>query len=77
MGESITLDSIDLIQMRIFKLLGSLNPDFFQEDSVLRYMYQKITETPLERILNSQPLKSHHKKIIEKSNHFSFSTFLS
>lgn len=76
MGDSISLDCCQLLQMRIFKHLGSLNPDFFQEDAVLRYMYQKITETPLERILKAQPLQSHHKEIIEKSNLFSLSSFL-
>ncbi|MBB1554135.1 hypothetical protein HG442_001845 [Candidatus Gracilibacteria bacterium] len=75
-GDSISLDCCQLLQMRIFKHLGSLNPDFFQEDAILRYMYQKITETPLDRILKAQPLQSHHKEIIEKSNLFSLSTFL-
>lgn len=76
MGDEISSDCSLLLQMRIFKQLGSLNPDFFQKDSVLWYMYEKITSTPLEKILRSQPLKSHHKEIIEKSNYFSLSTFL-
>lgn len=76
MGDEISSDVCELLQMRIFKNLGSLNPDFFKDDKILHYMYEKISETPLERILKTQPLKDSHRNIIEKSNLFSFSTFL-
>lgn len=76
MWDSISLDCCSLLQMRIFKHLWSLNPDFFAQDSVLQYVYDNISSTPLEKILKSQPLRSDHKTIIERSNLFSFSTFL-
>lgn len=76
MGESISVEACLLLQMRIFKRLGSLNPDFFQEDAILRYMYAKISSTPLERILKHQNIKHEHRDIIQKSNLFSLSTFI-
>lgn len=76
MTESISLDACNLLQMRIFKNLGSLNPEFFQRDAILRYIYNNISETPLERILRAQPLRDEHRAIIEKSNLFSLATFL-
>lgn len=76
MDNMISSDACRLLQMRIFKHLGSLNPEFFQNDKILKYMYDNISHTPLERILKVQPLKTEHKNIIEKSNLFSLSTFL-
>lgn len=75
-SEDFSLDAILLFEMRLFKHLGSLNPDFFKGDQVLHYIYEKISLTPLEKILKSQKLQEKHKKIIEKSNLFSLSTFL-
>lgn len=74
--DTITLDQCLLFRMRIFKELGSLNPQFFENDAVLRYMYQHINSTPLLRILHAKPLEKKHRDIIEKSNQFAFSAFV-
>lgn len=74
-SENFSIDSILLLEMRLFKHLGSLNPDFFQSDAVLEYIYNKISTTPLEKILKSQKLQNKHQEIIKKSNLFSLSTF--
>lgn len=75
-SENFSLNAILLFEMRLFKNLGSLNPDFFREDKILSYIYDKISSTPLERILKSQKLQENHQEIIKKSNLFSLSTFL-
>lgn len=77
MGDCISCDHCQLLQMRIFKHLGSLNPDFFSGDVILEYMYRHIAHTPLERILQSQSLKAHHADAITRANLFSLSLFAS
>lgn len=74
--KNITLDQCLLLHMRIFRHLGSLNPKFFDNDPALRYIYQHITTTPLQKILCAKPLKETHKITIQKANQFSFSVFL-
>lgn len=74
--DSIQIDHCLLLHMRIFHYLWSLNSAFFEKDPILYYMYQNIATAPIAKILQTKPLKDAHRNAIEKSNQFSFSTFL-
>ncbi|PID83969.1 hypothetical protein CSB09_03575 [Candidatus Gracilibacteria bacterium] len=75
--EQISYDQSLLLQMRILKYTGLLDPNFFSNDPVLEYMYKQITKTPLERILKTKPLKKTWQSTIEKSNLYTLSEFAS
>lgn len=66
-----------LLQMRFFKYLWTLNPDFFTNDPILKYIYTNINKVSIEKILESKELKDNQLKMVEKSNLFSISNFIS
>lgn len=76
MGTRIEKHQCLLLQMRFFKYLWTLNPEFFEKDKILNYIYQNITQTPISRILQSKKLEENHINTIEKSNLFSISNFI-
>lgn len=56
-----------IFQMRILKSLGSMNPELFENDPILKYIYNNISTTPLERILSAN-IKNIHIETIEQIN---------
>lgn len=56
-----------IFQMRILKSLGSMNPELFQNDPILNYIYNNISITPLERVLSAN-IKNIHINTIEQIN---------
>lgn len=76
MWERIEKHQCLLLQMRFFKYLWTLNPDFFENDKILNYIYQNINKTPISKILQSKKLEENHLNTIEKSNLFSISNFI-
>jgi hypothetical protein len=54
--------------MRILKSLGVMNEERFIGDNVLRYIYENISHTPLERVLLASPLKMEHLAEIRMAN---------
>ncbi len=74
-GESISYDQSLLLQMRILKYSGLLNPSFFENDPVLDYIYKNITKTPLSKILSAKSLKETQKEIIQKGNLYTLAQF--
>jgi recombinational DNA repair protein (RecF pathway) len=57
-----------IFQMRILKGFGTMDPEILWDDLVLRYIYQHISHTPLERILSSVNIKNEHIAQIQKIN---------
>ncbi|NRH21158.1 hypothetical protein HOO68_03880 [Candidatus Gracilibacteria bacterium] len=56
-----------IFQMRILKSLGSMNPEMLGDDPILKYIYNNISNSPLERILSAN-IKNNHISIIEQIN---------
>ncbi len=54
--------------MRILKALGSMDPEIFEDDIILRYIYEHISHTPLERVLSASNVKNDHITKIQKIN---------
>lgn len=54
--------------MRILKSLGVMNEERFTRDTILRYIYEHISHTPLERVLLASPLKIEHLTEIRMAN---------
>ncbi len=67
--ETLTSSHYIIFQMRIIKSLGSMDPDIFETDQVLKYIYENISHTPLERILSSSNIKNEHIHTIQQINH--------
>ena len=57
-----------IFQMRILKSLGTMDPEIIWDDAILRYIYQHISHTPLERILWSSNIKNNHITKIQQIN---------
>lgn len=57
-----------VFQMRILKSLGSMDREILGEDPILRYIYDHISHTPLERILSSTNVREEHITQIQKIN---------
>ena len=57
-----------VFQMRILKSLGSMDRAILGEDPILRYIYDHISHTPLERILSSSNVKTEHIDKIQQAN---------
>lgn len=66
--ENMQLYHYCIFQMRILKALGSMDGEMIGEDAVLRYIYQHISHTPLERILGSSKIKNDHIEKIQQIN---------
>lgn len=66
--ETIQPHHYSIFQMRILKALGSMDPELIWDDAILRYIYQHISHTPLERILWSSNIKSNHIIKIQQIN---------
>ena len=54
--------------MRILKSLGSMYRAALGDDPILRYIYDNISHTPLERILSSVNVRDEHITQIQKVN---------
>lgn len=50
---SIQQSHFTIFQMRMLKSLGSMDPEILGNDPILQYIYNNITQTPLERILSA------------------------
>ena len=57
-----------IFQMRILKSLGSMDRAILGDDPILRYIYDHISHTPLERILSSSNVRSEHIDKIQQAN---------
>lgn len=63
-----------IFQMRILKSLWSMDPEILGNDPILQYIYNNISQTPLERILSAN-IKNIQINKIEQINHHSFYIF--
>jgi hypothetical protein len=66
--QDMSISQYTIFQMRILKSLGVMNQERFRGDSVLRYIYENISHTPLERVLLASPLKIEHLTEIRMAN---------
>lgn len=57
-----------IFQMRILKSLGSMDRSILWDDIILKYIYDNISHTPLERILSSSNIKIDHINKIQQIN---------
>ena len=57
-----------VFQMRILKSLGSMDPELLGDDPILRYIYDHISHTPLDRILSSANIRREHIDQIQQAN---------
>ena len=60
-----------VFQMRILKSLGSMDKSILGDDPILRYIYDNISHTSLERILSSSNVKTEHIEKIQQANLYS------
>ena len=57
-----------VFQMRILKSLGSMDRAILWDDPILRYIYDHISHTPLDRILSSSNMRTEHIDKIQQAN---------
>ncbi len=57
-----------IFQMRILKSLGSMDRSILWDDTILMYIYDNISHTPLERILSASNIKRDHINKIQQIN---------
>lgn len=68
-NKALTTSHYIIFQMRILKSLGSMDPEIFETDHILKYIYDNISHTPLERILSSSNIKNEHIHAIKQINY--------
>jgi hypothetical protein len=66
--QDMSISQYTIFQMRILKSLGVMNGERFTRDSILRYIYENVSHTPLERVLLASPLKMEHLTEIRMAN---------
>lgn len=67
-SQDINIGHHTVFQMRILKSLGSMDQGMLGTDPILRYIYDHISDTPLDRILSSSTLKTEHIAKIQQIN---------
>jgi hypothetical protein len=67
-SQDITLWHHSVFQMRILKSLGSMDRDALGDDPILRYIYDHVSHTPLNRILSSSNVRTEHITKIQQVN---------
>ena len=66
--KQLSIEHFTIFQMRILKNLWSMNPEMFQDDPILTYIYEHISHSPLERILSASNIKFDQIEKIKKIN---------
>ncbi len=70
-SQDMSLGHHTVFQMRILKSLGSMDKSILGDDPILRYIYDNISHTSLERILSSSNVKTEHIEKIQQANLYS------
>lgn len=65
---SLKSDHYIIFQMRILHKIGYMDPNRFSHCPILKYIYQHIASTPLEKILQSQNIKKPQLEQIQETN---------
>lgn len=67
-SQDMSLGHHTVFQMRILKSLGSMDRSILGDDPILRYIYDHISHTPLDRILSSSNVRTEHIDKIQQAN---------